>query len=63
MDNQQTKVDLSGIEETGLLTLYTRAIESQSKDPILQDEKIEVLVDQLDPLLKNQDSKMAERLR
>ena len=56
-------LDLSGVEETALLTLYARAIESQSENPILKDEKIEELVEQLDPLLENQDSKMAKRLR
>jgi len=56
-------LDLSGVEETALLTLYARAIESQSEDPILKDEKVEWLVKQLDPLLMKQNSKMAKRLR
>ena len=51
------------MEETALLTLYARAIESQSEDPILKDEKLEAMVEHLDPLLENQDSKMAQRLR
>jgi methyltransferase (TIGR00027 family) len=63
MELSPSEINLSGVEETALLTLYARAIESQSKDPILKDEKIEELVDQLDPLLENKNSKMAGRLR
>jgi methyltransferase (TIGR00027 family) len=56
-------LDLSGVEETALLTLYARAIESQSENPILKDRKVENLVEQLDQVLQKQNSKMAERLR
>jgi methyltransferase (TIGR00027 family) len=63
MASQNNNLDLSGVEETALLTLYARAIESQSEDPILKDEKIVALVQQIDPLLQKQKSKMAERLR
>ena len=63
MAQSPEKLDFSGVEETALLTLYARAIESQSEDPILKDKKIEELVDQLDPLLQETDSKMAQRLR
>ncbi len=63
MAGSRTKLDLSGVEETALLTLYARAIESMSDDPILQDEHIEMLVKLIDPQLQEIDSKMAERLR
>jgi len=63
MDNPPTMVDLSGVEETALLTLYARAIESQSEDPILKDRKIEMLIEQIDPILQEQNSKMAAQLR
>jgi methyltransferase (TIGR00027 family) len=63
MADSQLQLDLTGVEETALLTLYARAIESQSEDPILKDEKLEAMVEHLDPLLENQDSKMAQRLR
>lgn len=63
MVETQKNFDLSGVEETALLTLYARAIESQSEDPILKDEKIEKLVQQIDPLLVNHNSKMAGRLK
>jgi len=63
MEKTRILVDLSGVEETALLTLYARAIESQSENPILKDKKIEMLVQQLDPLLEKLDSKMADRLK
>jgi methyltransferase (TIGR00027 family) len=63
MAGSPIKLTFSGVEETALLTLYARAIESQSEDPILKDEKLEAMVEHLDPLLENQDSKMAQRLR
>jgi methyltransferase (TIGR00027 family) len=56
-------LDLSGVEETALLTLYAKAIESQSANFILKDRKVENLVNKLDQLLQKQNSKMAERLR
>ena len=55
-------LDISGVEETALLTLYTKAIESQSADPILKDELAEALVQKIDPYLKEKSSKMAKRL-
>ena len=55
-------IDLSGVEETALLTLYAKALESQSKNPILKDEKAEALLKRLDPLLAQQETKMAHQL-
>jgi methyltransferase (TIGR00027 family) len=63
METIEGQLDLSGVEETALLTLYARAIESQSEDPILKDSKTVALVAQLDPLLEKQDSRMADRLK
>ena len=54
--------DITGVEETALLTLYTKAIESQSADPILKDERAEALVRQIDPLIKDKPSRMAKKL-
>ncbi|MCY1068356.1 class I SAM-dependent methyltransferase [Nannocystis sp. RBIL2] len=39
------KIDLSGVQETLLITLHARALESRSPDPILRDETAERLVD------------------
>lgn len=63
MAESPTKLALSGVEETALLTLYARAIESKSTDPILKDPKLEKLVEEIDPLLQEANSKMAKRLR
>ena len=54
--------DISGVEETALLTLYTKAMESRSDDPILKDEVAEALVRKIDPYLKDKPSKMAKQL-
>ena len=53
---------LSNVGETALLTLYARAIESCSKDPILQDEQAAGMVSRLDPLLESRQSAMARQL-
>jgi methyltransferase (TIGR00027 family) len=42
---------LSDVENTSLLTLYARALESQSKDPILIDKKAVEITQRLNPLL------------
>ena len=55
-------LDFSGVEETALFTLYAKAIESQSKDPILKDVKAEALVAYLDPYLQKRSTKMACQL-
>ncbi|MBN2146157.1 MAG: class I SAM-dependent methyltransferase [Anaerolineales bacterium] len=41
-------VDFSDVEATALLTLYGRALESSSQDPILVDEQAERIVRQID---------------
>lgn len=52
----------TSVEETALLTLYAKAIESQSVEPILKDEKAEALAACLDPLLQQRTTKMAQQL-
>ncbi|WAS98910.1 class I SAM-dependent methyltransferase [Nannocystis punicea] len=39
------KIELAGVQETLLITLHARALESRSPDPILRDETAERLVD------------------
>jgi O-methyltransferase involved in polyketide biosynthesis len=63
MDEVKRTLDLSSVEETALLTLYNRAIESQSEAPILKDEKAEELMDRIDGLLERETGKMARQLR
>jgi len=63
MDGINDAIDLSSVEETALFTLFNRAIESRSEDPILRDEKAEELMDRIDPLLKEKSGKMARQLR
>jgi methyltransferase (TIGR00027 family) len=57
------ELDFSGVQETGLLTLYNKALESQSDDPILKDEMAESLIARIDPILQRQEGKMAKQLR
>src|SRR5690348_14471783 len=42
------KVPFTGMKETLLLTLYTRAMDNRSKHPILGDKKAEEIIQQLD---------------
>lgn len=63
MTGNGTILDLSGVEETALLTLYNRALESRSEDPILKDEQAEALIAQIDPILQATEGKMARQLR
>lgn len=62
MDAKEKILDFSGVEETALLTLYAKAIESRSENPILKDEKAEQLADRLDKILENGTSQMAKQL-
>jgi methyltransferase (TIGR00027 family) len=41
-------INLSGVSETLLITLYIRAVESQRPDALIKDERAEALVRQLD---------------
>jgi methyltransferase (TIGR00027 family) len=55
-------INISSVGETALLTLYARAIESQSQKPILNDEKAEEMVQQLDPILQKRKTNIARQL-
>ena len=57
------KLDFSGVEETGLLTLYSKALESQSANPILKDPMAEAIIARIDPILQQKDGAMARQLR
>ena len=46
----KNELNFSGVEETALLTLYARAIESCKDNPILKDEKAEEIAARLDEL-------------
>ncbi len=63
MNDKFQELDFSGVQETGLLTLYNKALESQSEDPILKDEIAESLIGRIDPILKFKEGKMAKQLR
>ncbi|MGE5138986.1 MAG: class I SAM-dependent methyltransferase [Rudaea sp.] len=45
---ETTTLNLSGVAETLLITLYIRAMESQRADALVKDERAEALVGQLD---------------
>jgi methyltransferase (TIGR00027 family) len=62
MEDKIQELDFSGVQETGLLTLYNKALESQSDDPILKDEMAESLIARIDPILQRQEGKMAKQL-
>lgn len=62
MTKNDKKPDFSEVEETALLTLYARAMESRSEDPILKDEKAEQLMDQMDEVLRERTGKMTRQL-
>ncbi len=53
---------LSAVSATALLTLWARATESRSADPLLDDPVAEAMVDQLRPLLATTDLPMHRRL-
>jgi methyltransferase (TIGR00027 family) len=63
-DQLQTppNLNLSDVEATSLVTLYCRAIESRSPDPILYDDKAVEIVCQLDPLLVDSSDRLAHSL-
>ncbi len=55
-------LQLADVAETGLLTLYCRAKESLSANPILQDDKAVEITRSLNPLLASSDSKILQDL-
>lgn len=62
MTEEKKSIVLSDVEETGLLTLYCKVIESQSENPIIIDQKAVEAVKILDPILKGSPSKLQQRL-
>jgi len=46
--SETVSINLSGVPETSLITLYIRAIESQRPDALIKDERAEAVVRQLD---------------
>ncbi len=60
MDN--IKIDINGVSETLFFILYSRAIESQSKDPIIQDQKSVEIVKILDKFFSESNSKKLKKL-
>ena len=56
------KIDIGGVSETLFFILYSRAIESLSKDPIIQDQKSVEIVKILDKFLSESDSKALKKL-
>lgn len=56
-------LEFSGVEETGILTLYSKAMESQSDNPILKDPMAEAIIARIDPILRQKNDAMARQLR
>ncbi|MDO5716309.1 MAG: class I SAM-dependent methyltransferase [Tissierellia bacterium] len=48
MDREKKKIQLQGVAETFLWTLYNRAMESKGKSPVLKDPMAEEIFDQID---------------
>jgi methyltransferase (TIGR00027 family) len=55
-------IEFSDVESTALLTLYARAMESLSPDPILVDKAAEHLVDQIDELIADREGPLLRML-
>ena len=53
---------LPDVAETGMLTFYCHAIESQHPDPILLDERAVEISRQLNPVLANSSSRLLQKL-
>jgi len=51
MKNAEAVINLSDIAATSLVTLYCRAVESQSSNPILKDQKAVEITQRLNPIL------------
>ena len=48
---QPIQIDLADVSETGVLTLFCRALESLSSDPILKDERAVEIMREMAPLM------------
>jgi O-methyltransferase involved in polyketide biosynthesis len=60
---KESILDITDISETLLLTLYARALESQSTHPILVDHKAVEITQTLNQLFKESDSPLHQSLR
>ncbi|MAT99875.1 MAG: hypothetical protein CL608_22260 [Anaerolineaceae bacterium] len=60
--NSETVRSLGDVSETMLLTLYARAMESQSPNPILVDEKAVELFNRLKPLAAEQEGNLYHKV-
>ena len=61
-DGSSLSPKLSHVAETCLLTFYCHALESQSEDPILHDEKAVEITRRITPILANSDRKLLRSL-
>lgn len=57
-----TSANLSDVSVTSLVTLYCRAIESQTAEPILRDEMAIKITGQLNPMLARSEDRLARSL-
>ena len=55
-------MSLPDVAETGMLTFYCHVIESQTMDPILQDEKAVEIAHQLNPVFARASSRLLRNL-
>jgi len=55
-------ISLPDVSETGMLTFYCHVIESQSPNPILQDEKAVEISRKLSPIFANSSNKLLQNL-
>jgi O-methyltransferase involved in polyketide biosynthesis len=60
-NNSTNSITLPDVAQTGTLTFYCHAIESQNANPVLVDEKAVEISRQLDPVLANSSSKLLRR--
>ncbi|MDQ7825926.1 MAG: class I SAM-dependent methyltransferase [Candidatus Eremiobacteraeota bacterium] len=52
-DIKTGKLELSDVSNTGLLTAFCHAVESRSKEPLLEDPRAEAIADRLKPMLES----------
>jgi methyltransferase (TIGR00027 family) len=61
-DKEIFGIDISDVSTTLLLTLYSHALESQSKDPILRDLKAEAIAAKLNKELEKSNNRLYRKL-
>ncbi len=62
MTEKENEILLSDVEETGLLTMFCRVIESRSENPIIVDEIAVEAAEKLDAILERSHSKLLRQL-